>query len=253
MNNFKLKGLILGLICLFAFNVNAQITPQEGVKPEVQKEQRPQRTPADKAQKHTDRMTEKLGLNEQQQADILAVNLQEIKDKKAIRTRMQDKLQTEQMARYKTVLTSEQYAQLEKFQTERKAKGKKGPHGKKGGEHHSKKAGEHRGKKGHGHHGAVNAEVKAQKVTDRMTEKLGLNEKQQADILAINMQEVSNRNKIRTKMEQKLRNEQMARYKTILTPEQYGALEKWNAERQAKRAERKGKHSKGHSNPLQKN
>lgn len=263
MNNLKLKGLLLGLICLFALNINAQSTPQESVKPEVRKEQqqRPHKTPEEKAQRHTDRMTEKLGLNEKQQAEVLALNLQEIKNKKAIRDRMQDKLQAEQMARYKTVLTAEQYAKLEKSQAERQAKGKKGHHGKRGGEHHGKKGGEHsekkegeqRGAKGGAHHGRVNPDVRAQKITERMTEKLGLDEKQQADILAINMQEVSNRDKIRTKMEQKLRNEQMARYKTILTPEQYGALEKLNAERQAKRAEHKGKRGKGHQKPEQKN
>lgn len=259
---------MLGLICLLAFNINAQITPQEGSKTEMRKEQRPHKTPEEKAQKVTDRMTEKLGLNEKQQAEVLAVNLQEIKNRKAIRDRMQDKLQGEQMARYKTVLTADQYAKLEKNQAERQAKGKRGHHGKPGGAHPRKKDGEHQnkkkgehhkkgeghaGKKAHGHHGQMNPDVKAQKLTDRMTERLGLNEKQQADILAINIQEVSNRDKIRVKMEQKLRNEQMARYKTILNPEQYATLEKWHAERQAKRAAHKGKRGKGHQKPLQKN
>ncbi len=252
MNNLKLKGLILGLICLFAFNVNAQ-TAKEGVKTDIRKEQRPHKTPEERAQKLTDKMTEKLGLNEKQQAEVLALNMQEIKNRKEIRDRMQNKLQAEQMARYKTVLTVEQYAKLEKSQAERQAKGKKGHHGKRGGEHHGKKDGEQRGAKGGAHHGRLSPDVKAQKITERMTEKLGLDEKQQTDILAINMQEVSNRDKIRTKMEQKLRNEQMARYKTILTPEQYGALEKLNAERQAKRAEHKGKRGKGHHKSEQKN
>ena len=114
---------------------------------------------------------------------------------------MKNKLQAEQMARYKTVLTSEQYAKLENFQAERQAKGKKGHQGKPGKAHHGKKAGMH--------HGKGNAEMKAQKITNKMTKNLGLNEKQQADILAINMQEISNRDRIRVKMEQKVRNEQI--------------------------------------------
>ena len=245
MNNLKFKGLILSLICLFAFNLNAQVA-KEGVQTDVRKEQRPHKTPEDKAKKITDRMTEKLGLNEKQQADILALNLQEVQKRKEIGKRTHAKLQAEQMARYKTVLTAEQYAQLEKFQAERKAKGKKEHHGKPRPE-----AGHH--KKNGMHHEKGNPEMKAQKITDKMTEKLGLNEKQQADILAINMQEVSNRKKIRDRMQEKLQTEQMARYKSILTPEQYGALEKWNAERQAKRAEHKGKRGKGHQKPLKQN
>jgi len=230
MNNLKLKGLLLGLICLFALNIHAQAI-KETTKTEMQKEHRPHKTPEDKAQRVTDRMTEKLGLNEKQQAEIFDLNVQEIKNRKAIRGRMHDKLQAEQMARYKTVLTADQYAKLEKAQANRQAKGKKAQHGKAHPGHH--------GKKGGMHHGKANPEVKAQKITDKMTEKLGLNEQQKADILAINMQEVSNRDRIRAKMEQKLRNEQMARYKTILTPEQYATLEKLQAERLTKRAEHK--------------
>lgn len=253
MKNLKFKGLILGLICLFAFNLNAQITPKEGATTEMRKEQRLNKTtPEEKAQKVTDRMTEKLGLNERQQADIYAVNLEGINDKKEIRTRMKDKLQAEQMARYKTVLNAEQYAKLEKFQAERQAKGKKGPQRIKDGAHQGKKGGAHRGGKA-GPHGKGNPEMKAQKITDRMTESLGLDEKQQAEILAINMQEVSDRKKIRIKMEQKMHNEQMARYKTILTPEQYATLERQKAERQAKRAEHKGKRGKDHHIPQQRN
>ena len=238
MNNLKLKGLILGLICLFAFNLNAQ-TIKENANTDVRKEQRPHKTPEEKAGRITDKMTEKLGLNEQQQADVYAVNLQEVKNRKEIRDRMKDKLQAEQMARYKTVLTSDQYAKLEKLQAEREAKRaeRKGGHGK---DHHGKAHARPQAKKGGKHHGGRgNAEVKAHKLTDKMSENLGLNEQQKADILAINMQEAKDRQNIRTKMEQKLRNEQMARYKTILTPEQYGAFEKSQAERQAKRAERK--------------
>ena len=253
MNNLKLKGLIFGLICLFAFNINAQ-TVKEGAKSEVRKEQRPHKTPEEKAQKATDRMTEKLGLNEKQQADIFALNVQEIKNRDEIRSKMKNKLQAEQMARYKTVLTPDQYAKLEKFQAERQAKGKKGHHGKKSGAHHDKKDGAKPGKKEGAKPGkGGNAEMKAQKMTEKMTEKLGLNEKQQADILAINMQEVGDRDKIRIKMEQKLRNEQMAKYKTILTPEQFATLKKLHAERKAKRAEHKGKRGKGHQKPQQKN
>jgi len=204
----------------------------------MRKEQRPHKTPEEKAQKLTDRMTEKLGLNEKQQAEVFALNIQEVNNRKEIRERMKDKLQAEQMARYKTVLTAEQYVKLEKAQAERKVKRKNGHQGKIKGEHHGKKGGMHPGK--------GNPEGKAQRVTDKMTEKLGLNEQQQADILAINMQEANNRKNIRIKMEQKLRNEQMARYKTILTSEQYASLEKLQAERQAKRAEAKGKHGRKH-------
>ncbi|MGK0366263.1 MAG: protein CpxP [Saprospiraceae bacterium] len=244
MNNLKLKGLTLGLICLFAFNVNAQTT-KEGAQSEMRKEQRAHKTPEEKAQKLTERMTEKLGLNENQQEDVYALNLQEIKNREEIRSRMKDKLQAEQMARYQTVLTTDQYAKLEKFQAERQAKGKKGHQGKPDRAHNGKKNGMH--------HGKGNAEMKAQKMTEKMTEKLGLNEKQQADILAINMQEVSNRDRIRIKMEQKVRNEQMARYKTVLTQEQYATLEKMQIARQAKRAEHKGKHGNSHQKPLHKN
>jgi len=191
-------------------------------------------------------MTEKLGLNDKQQAEIYAVNLQEVEKRKVIRDRMKAKLQAEQMARYKTVLTSGQYEKLETEIANREAK--RAEHkGKHGHGHHAKPKDAPQGKKGgmHRGHGQAkgkgNPEMKAQKITDRMTEKLGLNEQQQSDILAINMQEVKNRQNIRTKIEQKMRNEQMARYKTILTSEQYATFEKLQAERQAKRAERKGK------------
>jgi len=39
MNILKSKGLLFGLICLFAFNLNAQTT--ESAKPEMRKEHRP--------------------------------------------------------------------------------------------------------------------------------------------------------------------------------------------------------------------
>jgi broad specificity polyphosphatase/5'/3'-nucleotidase SurE len=251
MNNLKLKGFILSLICLFVFNLNAQIT-QEAPQTDVRKEQRPHKTPEQKAQKVTDKMTEKLGLNEKQQAEVYAVNLQEAQNRKKIREQLQENLQREQMARYKTVLTSEQYAKLEKFQAERKTKAKKGHHGKKGP--HAKPDGAAHGKRGGMHHGGKgNPEMKAQKVTDKMTERLGLNEQQKADVLAINMQEAKNRQNIKIKLEQKFRNEQMARFKSILTPEQYGALEKLQAQRQAKRAEHKGKRGKGHHKQEHKN
>lgn len=230
MNNLKLKGLALCLICLFAFNLNAQ-TAKENAQSEMRKEHRPHKTLEEKAQHATDKMTKKLGLDENQQAEIYALNVQEAENRKAIRSRMKDKLQAEQMARYKTVLTADQYAKLESFHAEGKVKGKKENHGKPGALHHGKGKGMQVGK--------GNAETKAQRMTDKMSERLDLNEQQKTDILAINRQEANNREEIRTQIKKNLRAEQMARYKTILTPEQYTTLEKLQVERQAKRAEHK--------------
>jgi len=216
MNNSKVKSLFYSLFCLFALNIQAQIT-EDVRQNEIPREQRAKLTPEQRAQKVTDRMTERLGLNEKQAQQIYALNLESQQRRKEVTPETAQQVRTEQMAKYKSILNAEQYARFEKTAAKRMNK-HRGQHGKK--------------------HGAKNnrtPEQKAQRKTDRMTETLNLNEKQVTEIQAINLVNAKKRADAEKRMHEKNQAEVMQEYKRVLTPEQYEQLEQKQAERKEKR------------------
>ncbi len=95
---------------------------------------RPTRTPEDRAKMRTERMTKELGLNADQQAKVAAINMDyakkgaELRDDHANGTAEKGegaKLQDARMAELKQVLTPEQYTKLEAMQAKAKDRMKK--------------------------------------------------------------------------------------------------------------------------------
>ncbi len=172
----------------------------------------------ERAAHHTERLTEKLSLNEAQATKIAAINLEFAKKADAIKEANEDReagreemnaLRTEQKTVIKAVLNTEQITQFDAM------KDKRG----------------HKGKRGKGHHkgGAKNSEERAAHHTERLTEKLSLNETQATKIAAINLEfakkaeaiKAANKDREAGREEMNaLRAEQKAAIKTVLTPEQ---------------------------------
>ncbi len=125
-----MKNLILSLFVFFAINLTLEAQRPQGAK----------LTPEEKAQKRTERMTEKLGLDKDQITKVKEINLKIAKikheqrknasgDKTAMREAMQ-KIRIENNEELKLVLTEEQF---EKFLThEEEMKKRKGQKNRQG-------------------------------------------------------------------------------------------------------------------------
>lgn len=94
-------------------------------------------------------------------------------------------------------------------------------------------------------------EERANGLTNRMTEKLGLTEDQKAKVYAINVDMAKKNDEIRhntalTKEDRRAQLkanylERKSQYKTVLTAEQFAKYESWEKEKKAKHQENKGK------------
>lgn len=109
-----------------------------------------------------------------------------------------------------------------------------------------KGAGEH--KENHEH---KSPDERANGLTNKMTEKLGLSEDQKAKVYAINVDMAKKNDEIRhntalTKEDRRAQLkanylERKSQYKTVLTAEQFAKYESWEKEKKAKHQENKGK------------
>ncbi|MEZ4883638.1 MAG: hypothetical protein R3E32_02785 [Chitinophagales bacterium] len=200
--------------------------------------------PEEKAKKHSERMTEQLGLSDAQANKVYSINLeysQKAKslfdgtaDKEAAKEKMKE-LRTSQKAAIEAVLTPAQLTKLQTLEAERKAN--RGEH--KGGFKGGKKGG----------HANMNPEERAQKHTQKMTEELGLSTTQASQIQSILLQ-YGNRKKVlwenstdkeATKASMKdLMKSQKAAIEAVLTPAQITKMEALKAEHKAQRGEHKG-------------
>lgn len=206
--------------------------------------------PEKKAEKQTKHLTERLSLDEEQVADIQAINLAYAEKNKAQKEAMKaeraerkaafEKEQAAKMSEYKAVLSAEQYAELEKMHAERAEK--RAAH-RRGGK-----------RKGHGGKGAgMDPEKRSGVMTTKMVDQLGLNEAQAKELRLVNLDFAKKRSAIRTKNQEEksahkeemkqLKSEQQAAFEKILTKEQ---MEQWNAiKSEGKRAKKKGSGADG--------
>jgi hypothetical protein len=188
--------------------------------------------PAQKADKQTTMMTEKLSLSAEQAAQVKDINLKYAEKRKALKGeakagQQKDKaamqqLKTEQEAEINKVLNKEQQAQWEKIQSERK--------------------GQHKGK-GNGRKAGLSAdpEKQAERMTQHQTEKLGLSSDQAAKVKAINLDFAKKQQALHSEKAvgekpdraalQKLQDEHKATLKNVLTKEQYSQWEQLKKER----------------------
>lgn len=110
MNNLLKKTGFAFLMCVFAFNLSAQtdIAPaHEGKRPKL--------SPQEKAEKTTEKMTEKMGLTEKQSAEVYQITLKyaelrEVNKEKAKADR--HVMKNDFNAEMQKVLTPEQYKQF---------------------------------------------------------------------------------------------------------------------------------------------
>lgn len=120
MNLTKMKSVLLAAACFSAINLQAQ--NDQIVRSQADRsEQRAKLTPEQKAQKITDRMTEKLGLSPQQQSEVYRITLDGINKRRNHHERMRAEIN----AQMKTTLTAEQYQKFLKGQ-EKRAERRKG-------------------------------------------------------------------------------------------------------------------------------
>tara|TARA_R110002096_G_scaffold385736_1_gene579589 strand:- start:4 stop:432 length:429 start_codon:yes stop_codon:yes gene_type:complete len=130
----------LGLIMATITPVMAQSDKQDNPKKNVQRSL----TIEQKAQKRTDKMTEELGLSEEQAKKVYIVNLKHVKEMEAIHVEMKKLKSKAKSKRENTknemdkILTDEQKTKAEELHQKRKEKMKEkhkgqGPHGE--GEH----------------------------------------------------------------------------------------------------------------------
>ncbi len=127
MKRFSLAVLLVATTAGFAQEKEQQHGEGKG-----QHEQHEKKTPEQRATGLTNKMTEKLGLNETQKTQVYNINLATAQKNDAVRsntalTKEQKKAQLEanqadRSAQFKTVLTAEQYAKYEAWEKERKAK-----------------------------------------------------------------------------------------------------------------------------------
>ncbi len=204
--------------------------------------------PEERAKKHTERMTEQLGLSDAQANKVYSINLEYDQKRKSLFEGTTDKeaakgqmktLRANQKAAIEAVLTPTQVTQLETIKAERK--GKRGEH--KG---HSK-GGKKRG------HANMNPEERAAKQTERMTEQLGLSTTQASQVQSILLQYGNRKKALRenstdkeaTKASMKdMKKSEKAAIEAVLTPAQIAKMEAHKAEMKAKRGER-GEHKDG--------
>lgn len=121
MNYSKVKGLLLAGFAFFALNLSAQTTDVK-VKEHPHKEHRTQKSPEAKAQKMTDRMTEKLNLNEKQKSEVYTLLLDNAKEQAEIRRRMKEKNRNQINAELKGILSPEQFDSMLEMQKKRQQK-----------------------------------------------------------------------------------------------------------------------------------
>lgn len=127
-----MKRLSLAVLLVATTAGFAQEKEQQHGEVKGQHEQREKKTPEQRANGLTNKMTEKLGLNETQKTQVYNINLATAQKNDAVRsntalTKEQKKAQLEanqadRSAQFKTVLTTEQYAKYEAWEKERKAK-----------------------------------------------------------------------------------------------------------------------------------
>ncbi|MGB0929669.1 MAG: hypothetical protein ACPGVB_02755 [Chitinophagales bacterium] len=121
--------LLFSATTLFAQDATSLKTPQKG---KVYKAERQKLTPEQKALKKTEKLTEHLGLSEEQAAAVYEINLKHIQDMDAFRSTQQtdrtERMQTRKamMEQTKTniaaLLTSEQAAILAEWEAKRQEK-----------------------------------------------------------------------------------------------------------------------------------
>ena len=194
-------------------------------------------TTEERAQRQTERLTEKLGLSEEQATKIAAINLTAAQKRKAIKKATTEKgtdrealksLRSEKRTAIKSILTPEQLTAYEAMKSDRKDRGRKGSQSDQGR-----------------HPGTL--EERAQKRAERLTEKLGLSEEQATKIAAINLTAAQKRKATKEAATEKranredlkiIRAEKYTAIKAVLTPEQLAVYE-------ALKSERKGRGGKG--------
>ncbi len=185
--------------------------------------------PEKMAEKQTTHMTEKLALDEKQAAAVKEINLKYAQQQKAKQEKVKaereamraerKQVQDARNAEYKKVLTPEQFEQMEKMHAERGEMRK----GKRGRGAHRDRGGEHRN---------MSPEERAAAKTKRMTEHLGLDEKQTKELEQLNldfskkMELKKEEQKADREAMKKLQEEHKSNVEKILTPEQ---LEKFKA------------------------
>lgn len=209
-------------------------------------------TPAQKADKQTAVLTEKLSLSQDQAEKIKAINLKYAEQHKSLREQSKaekekdrsamKKLHEQQRTEINAVLNKDQQAGFEKLQAERG----KNRHDKMGKGNHDGK-----GKPGH----KANPEKRAAHMTDHMTKELSLNQDQAARVKTINQEFATKHQTLRAETEdgqkpdpvamEKLRKEHAARLKTVLNADQFSQWEKMAKDRKDRksrhRTEEKGK------------
>ena len=199
--------------------------------------------PESRAEKQTQRMTEKLSLTETQVKQVAAINLTFAEKMKSAKEAATEKeagraafkaIRDEHHAAIKTVLTPEQVSKFETDLENRKGKGRRG--------------------KGRGK--GKSAEERATHLTERLTEKLSLNETQTAKVATINLDFAKKATAIKAANEDReagreelkaLRKEHKAAIKTTLTPEQITQFEAMKDGKRGHKGRRGKGGKKGHS------
>lgn len=122
MNYTKIKGLFIAAFALFALNISAQTTEAPASKQEHRKHRMQNMTPEQKAEKMTERMTEKLELNEKQKTEVYAVLLKTVEERKENRRRSDEKNRNAVNGEMKNILTPEQFELMLEMQEQRQQK-----------------------------------------------------------------------------------------------------------------------------------
>ena len=194
--------------------------------------------PEKMAEKQAAHMTEKLSLDEEQAEKVKAINLkyaelakanqEKVKAERETMRAERQKTQEAKKAELKEVLTEEQFAEMEKMHAARAEKVK------------MRKEGRHRGRGAHNRK-PMSPEDRAAKMTEKMTEKLGLSEEQARELEKLNldfaqkrqtiMEENKERRDANRESMQQLKEEQKAAMEKILTPEQMEQLEQEKGKR----------------------
>lgn len=203
------------------------------VAAQAQKGQGKNFDPVQKADKQTAMMTEKLSLSADQAAKVKDINLKYAEKRKAMKGETKEagekdkaafqQLRRDQEAEINKVLNKDQQVQWEKIKAERK-------------QHHGK---------GKGRKAGFNPdpEKKAERMTQHMTQNLGLSTEQAAKVKAVNLDFAKKHEALRSEKAngekpdkaamQKLRDEHQSAVKKLLTKEQYSKLEQMKKERKA--------------------
>ncbi|MEO1259278.1 MAG: hypothetical protein AAFZ15_10805 [Bacteroidota bacterium] len=201
--------------------------------------------PEKMAEKQTAHMTEKLSLDEQQVEKVKAINLkyaeqakvqkEQAEAERATKRAERQKIQEAKKAELKEVLTDEQFAEMEKMQAARAEKVKMRKEGRRKGQDNRK---------------SMSPEDRAAKMTEKMTEQLGLNKDQVTELEKVNLEFAQKRQAIIEKNKeqraagkesmQQLKEEQKAAMEKILTPEQMKQLEEIRPEKGQHRRGRRG-------------